>query len=333
MAVGAGIGGQIGYVSESVYGTYVAPTRFAAVRNAKLKKTPHRTQSTGLAAGQLVDELARWVETHKEAGGDVELDVTTRWMGHLLQAVMGTTVTPVQQGATLAYLQTHTLADVAGKSLTVQAGVPNTAGTVTPFTYLGSKVKSAEFECGVGDLLSLKLDLDSQDVTEAQTLAAASFPASFSPLHFGQSTVKLGATVAGATSVTGVRKVTLKVDRGYADDRFYFGASGLKAEPITNERVQVTGTVETDFTTKADWADRFRDNTSVALVWTFVGPQIDPAPHFATLEFQLPAIVLTDETPQLDGPDVVKPSFPFKALFDGTNAALTITYKSLDSTL
>jgi hypothetical protein len=47
-------------------------------------------------------------------------------MGLLLQALMGTTVTPVQQVATAAYLQTHTLADTAGKSLTIQKGVPLT---------------------------------------------------------------------------------------------------------------------------------------------------------------------------------------------------------------
>ena len=38
-------------------------------------------------------------------------------MGILLQHIMGGTVTPVQQAATIAYLQTHPLADNVGKSL------------------------------------------------------------------------------------------------------------------------------------------------------------------------------------------------------------------------
>ena len=174
MAIGSGLGAQLGIAAETTYGTFVAPTKFVEFtkENLVLKKTT--AQSAGIAAGRLLPLSARRVLTRREAQGSIEFEVTNKSMGLLLQALMGTSVTPVQQATSTAYLQTHTLADTAGKSLTVQKGVPLTSGTVTDKTFLGCKVTSGEFSCEVGGMLTATFEFDSMGCGETQTLAPAS---------------------------------------------------------------------------------------------------------------------------------------------------------------
>jgi hypothetical protein len=333
MAVGSGIGSQFGIAPEVTYGTYVAPTRFYEATKASVAKVKNTKTWDGLAAGRLVDRSDGRVVTTKAAKVNVdELVATYKDMGLLLNMVFGGTVAPVQQAASIAYLQTHALADTAGKMFTAQSGVPLIGGTVIPQSALGSKVTSAEFECGIDDLLTVKVEADARDVTEAQTLAAASFAAGRNPFHFGQMLVRTGTTVAGATAADGVRKVSLKVERGLKTDQFYANAAGLKDQPVTNDKVKITGTIVADYRTAAHWADRFRDDTGFAMVVEFVGPII--ASTFAfTLGFDLPAVFLDSGTPGIEGPDVVTTDFDFMALFDLTNPAITCRYMSTDTAL
>jgi hypothetical protein len=69
-------------------------------------------------------------------------------MGLMLKHIFGGAVTPAQQAATIAYLQTHTLVDNIGRFFSGQAQVPQTDGTVKGFTGRGGKITSAEFTCG-----------------------------------------------------------------------------------------------------------------------------------------------------------------------------------------
>jgi hypothetical protein len=228
---------------------------------------------------------------------------------------MGTSVTPVQQGAGPAYLQTHTLADTAGKSLTIQKGVPLTTGAVTDKTFLGCKVTSGEFSCEVGGMLTGSFEFDGKDCDEAQTLATASYP-NMSPFHFGQMAVKTG-TFGTETALDGVRKVSCKIERPQATERFYAGQAGLKKEPISNDQIKITGNLETDYV--ATTLDDLHTSDGVtSLVWEFVGPLI-AATFFETFRLTLPAIRLDEGPPTVDGFDVVKPTYTFTGLYDGTN--------------
>lgn len=328
-----GIRSQFGMAPETVYGTYVAPTRFLEAKKAQVQKVKNTATWDGLAAGRMVDRADGRVVTTRAAKTTIdELVCTNRDLGLLLNQIFGGTVAPVQQAATTAYLQTHPLVDTAGKSFTAQSGVPLTGGAVVPQSSTGNKVTSAEFECGVDDLLTVKVETDARDVTEAQTLAAASYGASRRPFHFGDMLVRTGTTVAGATAATGVRKVSLKIDRGLATDQFYANAAGLKGEPTTNEKVKITGTITADYLTAATWADRFRDDTQFALVLEWVGPIIAGA-FATTLGFDLPAVFLDGDTPGPDGPGIVSTDFPFVAMFDLANPAVTCRYMSLDTVL
>lgn len=328
MAIGSGLGAQLGIAAESTYGTFVAPAKFIEFTKESLALKKTTAQSAGIAAGRLLALSSRRVLTRKEVQGSIDMEVTNKAMGVLLQALMGTSVTPVQQGATAAYLQTHTLADTAGKSLTIQKGVPLTTGTVTDKTFLGCKVTSGEFACGVGEMLTSTFEFDGKDVDEGQTLAAASYP-NMSVFHFGQMALKTG-SFGAETALDGIRKVSCKVERPQDVERFYANQSALKKEPISNDLVKISGTLESDYV--ATTLDDLHTSDGVtSMVWEFVGPLI-ASTFFETFRITLPAIRLDEGPPVVDGYGVVKPSFNYVGLYDGTNQP-KIEYISTDVTL
>jgi hypothetical protein len=328
MAIGSGLGAQVGIAPEVTYGTFVAPTKFIEFTKESLALKKTTAQSAGIAAGRLLPLSSRRVVTQREASGSLEMEVTNKGMGILLQTLMGTTVTPVQQGAGPAYLQTHTLADTAGKSLVIQKGVPLTTGVVTDKTFLGCKITSAEFACGVGEMLTASFEIDAKDCDEAQTMAVATYPA-MSPFNFSQMALKTG--VFGAeVARDGVRKASIKIERPQAVDRFYAGQAGLKKEPISNDQVKISGSIEMDYVdTVLD--DLHTSDGATSLVLEFVGPLI-AATFFETFRITLPAVRFDDAPPTVEGFDVIKPTLSFTGLYDGTNQP-KIEYISTDITL
>lgn len=333
MAVGSGLGGQLGIKAETTFGTYVAPDRFLVGHlkgNPKFK--PNRTQGGGLYAGEAVQRGSRYVETTRSAEGTITVEISRKQAGLIIAHLLGSSATPVQQAATTAYLQTHAVAaDQLGKSLTIQVGIPQTDGTVKAYTFLGSKIQKATFECGVDDILTCDVDVDCRDLTEVQTLVAASYPTGSEPFHFQQMTVKTG-TFGAETAVSGVRKFALTIERPLKDDRYYAGAAGLKAEQVTSGPVKITGSLDTDFVDKTIFIDKFVSNTSTSLVVEWVGPIIASTYAYA-FRFKLPQTFFTGDSPMLDGADIVNMSIPFECKYDGTNAAVIAEYMSTDVTV
>lgn len=331
MAIGSGLAASIGFAAESTYGTYVAPTRFLEYIKADLKKKKNVVQGGGLAAGQIAQLGSRRVVTSESVEGGFELEVANKGMGLLLAHLLGSSATPVQQGATAAYLQAHTVDDNIGKSLTIQHGVPDLTGTVRPFTFKGCKLSGAEFSCKVGELLTMSLDVDGRQASEVETLVAASLATGVAPFHWAQMSVKLG-TFGAEAAVSGVKGFSVKFDRGMASERFYAGAGGLKAEPIMNDFLKVSGSIEVDLVNKADFADRFAADSATSLVIEFVGPLI-ASTYYQTFRIKLPMVFFDGDTPTVDGPDVTSGGYPFVAQLDGTNPLVSIDYISTDTTL
>lgn len=328
MAIGSGLGSQLGIAAESTYGTFAAPAKFLEFTQESIKEKKTTAQSQGMASGRLVALSSRRVVTQREVQGSLEMEVTTKSMGLLLQALMGTSVTPVQQATTTAYKQTHVLADIAGKSLTIQKGVPLTTGTVEDYSALGCKVTSAEFSCEVGGMLTASFEVDGKKMDTTQTLAAPSYPL-MAPFHFGQMAVRTG-TYGTETALDGIRKVSVKIERPQAVDRFYAGASGYKAEPISNDLVKISGSLEGDFVATTV-ANLFTSDAPTSLVWEFVGDIIESTYNY-TFRVKVPAIHIDDEPPSVSGPEVVRTTFQFTGLFDGTNPT-AVEYISTDATL
>lgn len=330
MAIGSGLGSSVGVSAEASYGTYQAPTRFFPARSFNVKKVINTVPHGGVAAGRPAapDEVV----TTTAATGQIQTDVLRKDFGLLLAHLMGSSSTPVQQGATAAYLQTHVFNNNAGKSLTLQAGLPNVGGTVTPASALGCKITQAEFSCAVDGLVEATFDFDAKTYTESESLAAASYTASNTPFHFGEMTVKLG-TYGAEASVQGVRSVNLTISRPQDTGRFYAGNSGTKSEPIWNEFAEITGTLEVDFVTKADFIDRFVNHTSTSLVLEWVGATPIESTYYPTLRFTCPKVYFSGDVPEVSGGEVLKASIPFKAFYDPANGLATAHYMSTDTSV
>lgn len=331
MGIGSGLGSSFGMVAESAYGTYVAPTTWFEVGQPALRKVKNTVQGGAARAGAYARRGSMRYVTTEAGGGTLSLEVQNKRMGRLLNALMGGSVTPTQQESTAAYLQTHALADPTGKFYTMQVGVPDLGGTARPYTFLGSKVTAIEFSCGVDSSLTASVTVDARDVTEAETLAAPSYATGVRVFHFGQMGLKLG-TYDSEAAIQGVRRVTVRIERPHRTDRFYANNAGLKSEPVLNDWVNITGTIEADYITKADLADRFAADTSTALVWEFIGPTIETT-YTEIFRIRLGQIFLDGDTPTVDGPDVVSTGYNFTAQDDGTNPVSSIIYQSTDTAL
>lgn len=337
MAIGSGLGSSLGVRAESSYGTYVAPnSRWYECNTVKLGKTKNVIMSKGLAANRAISPAGRRAVTTRAAGGSFELEVPRKGgFGLLLNQLIGGTVTPTQQESTAAYLQTHSLTGAqnpAGKSLSIQVGVPNVGGTSNPYTYLGSKLTSMELSCSVEEYLTASFEVDSRDVVETESLVEPSYLTGVECWHGALSTVKIGANVGAAAAIDGVRKTSVKFDRKQDIERYYFGGGGLKDEPVLNDFTEISGTFDADLVTKADLADRFRDDTQFSLIWEFVGDVIETS-YSELLRITLPACFLDDQTPTPEGPGVVKMPMKWTALNDGSSAPATIEIVSVDTAL
>jgi len=319
MAIGSGLGSSFGFSAESTYGTYVAPTKFVRHKSASVQKTATRVQGEGIQGGVPAMIGSQFVETVTGGTGTVSFDIQSKNMGLLLQALMGTTVTPTQQAATAAYLQTHTLADPFGKSLSVQVGLPQRGGTVTPATLKGAKVAKLDLSCGIDSVLSATATLDAQAYENSTSLATVSYTSSVNVFHGGQMTVKVG-TFGSEAAVSGIKSVSASVERGMDTSAYYAGASvaGTKSEPVLNAATQITGSFDLDFLDTTMHA-RVRDNTSTSLVMEWVGPLI-ASTYYETFRLTVPGIYF--ESPEsfgVEGRDTIGKSFSWTWKYDGTN--------------
>jgi hypothetical protein len=334
MAIGSGLGSSLGFSAESAYGTYVAPTKFVRHKSASLQKTATRVQGEGIQSGVYGEYLNQFVEAVTGGTGTIGFDIQSKNMGVLMQALMGTTVTPVQQGATTAYLQTHTLADPFGKSLSMQVGLPQRGGTVTPATLKGCKVAKLDLSCGIDSVLSATATIDAQAYENSTSLATPSYTSNVNVFHGGQLTVKLG-TYGSEAAVSGVKNVAVSIDRAMDTAGYYAGATvaGTKSEPVLNAVSKITGSITVDMINLTDFHNRAVNNTSTSLVLTWTGPLI-ASTYYETFTVTIPAVVFPAPT-SFDIADrgVLNNQFAFEARYDGTNALATIAITSAETTL
>lgn len=333
----AGIGASVTIGSESTYGTYSAPTRALEFESENLEFKPTRTRSKAIYNGGLVPRASGRQTTTATVDGDIVAPFATKGMGLWLGLIMGTMgVTPVQQGATAAYLQTHTFADNSGQSATIQVGRPSMDKTINPYTYLGCKVTKAVIEIKVNEPVRLTMTIDGKDVTEAQALVAPPYQTANPPLFYNQAAFQMGAfgsespTAPGGGS-WGVRGLTLTIERKQRVDNFYMDGTGRKGAPVMNDYAMITGDIETDFLTKANFADVFYSDTPKSIIVPITGSLIASTYSYG-LTLKLPRCYFNSEPPKVAGLDILQPKMQFEVEYDDTNAPFQATYMSTDLT-
>ncbi len=325
MAIGSGLGASWGHVDESVYGTYVAPSRWLPGTSFNIKPEITREDVWGLASGRMAPSSA--VVTGRRGTGNWSGQVPSTKFGLMLKHLMGTAPTPAQQAATAAYLQAFTWADNYGKFFTAQVAAPLTTGTNVVYSGTGGKVLSAEFSSDVNGILNANVDMAFQNVVDSQALASPSYVA-YVPMN--RLTVKLG-SYGSEAAITGVRSASIRIER--AQDVERPAAPGASPEPIMNGMVAVTGTITADFENKTYFSDRVLTEASTSLVLEWTNDTVIASTYYPMLRFRCPQVRFMETVPEIGGPEILQASVAFTAYQDVTNGLVLADYMSTDTTL
>src|SRR5512147_299371 len=228
MASGADF--RMGFSKETTYGTRVAPTRFFPLNGEDISYEYQRYFSPALGVG-------RWarpsVVTTSAGTGSMNGDVTTTGMGYLLDGLHGNTVTPVQQGATAAYLQTHTLDTAPSKSYSVQKQTPPvTSSTLLPVDFYGVVFGGLSLSWAAGSVLKYSIPMVVRELNTAQSLATYTAPTAWAPLSFQGGAL----TIGGVAEANIVGDGSLTLGFSLRDDAFALGTSGLMAKPVETDK-------------------------------------------------------------------------------------------------
>lgn len=324
MAIGSAIAAQFGAVAEVTYGTRVVPTSFFEFPSESLKLQQEYIKSKGLRSNQRVQRGDRIIANKKGAGGDVTFEVGSKTFGLLWKHIFGTSVITTPGGGTLTRRHTYDLGDPLGLSMTMQVGEPDVSGVVRPFEYTGCKITDWELTQDLDALLMLKLGIDAQDESTAQTLATASYPSAFELFHYGQCVVNVAASGFNA------RKFTLKGNVNQKTDRYFIKGSTLKSQPIPQDQYAFTGTLEGEFESLTAY-NRFVNKTLVQLDVTWTGSLIEGALN-NKITLTMPQVLFTGETPDVSGQGVVAQSLPFEVVDDGSTFPIRLIWDTTDVT-
>jgi hypothetical protein len=355
MAFGSGLSGQVMVVAEATVGTAVTPTIGYEILSEAFVSNPTFLEGMGLKSGQAFPRSSRSVTSRSDVNGGLTLEHGDR--GHYgLQwkhALGSTVATPTVVTGT-AYKQVHTPGIKTGLSQTVQVGRPQTDGTVQPFTYNGVKTTDWQFTCTDNAIAQLQVTMDGWGESTATSLAAASYTANVQNFTFKDaSNFKIGGTVttsAGETTIASgvavtsvVKGVTINGTTPMAQERYGLGNAGVKKEQLENAFQTITGSFDTEFTSRAEMYDLFKTGVYTAIQLDFThfdlagldanGVSSGPNPYL--LSFIFPAVKFKLANPQLGGPDIVNMKVDWEAYDDGSgsNPVCQVKLVSKDSTL
>ena len=325
MAIGSGIGSQLGIAAETTFNTPVTVTRFYEFTSENLNYNKKVAVGMGLRAGGQLPRAQRRVVTTTDVTGDITLDLPTRGLGLLLAQAMGTSPSAVTT-TTGVYSYTFTLGDVYGRSFTAQVGVPQYGGTVTPKTVAGAKIQGFELAVANGGIATGKFTVDAASLTTGVSLATASYSTISNLFNFSQ-----GALTIAGSSVANIKDFTVTVGNTLKGDRFNLGGAGIKAEQVINGFRKISGKLTAEFTDTTLLSAFLADSTT-AIVLTFTGQTIANGQN-EKLVITIPAAKFNADTPNVSGPGVIDLSMTYEAYDDGTNQPLTIAYQTADSSL
>src|SRR5215469_8973465 len=327
----SGLSGQVGALNESTYGTSVTVTHFYEFLSENFQFVPAWLDGMGLKAGQAYNRASRTVVSQFDVNGDLTMEHTSGEAANAVADSMGfwwkyalgsSVVTPTLVVGT-AYKQVHTNGSKAGQFMTVQVGRPQISGvTVQPFTYSGVKVTDWEFSCNDNQIAQLKVTCDGRSESTAVGLAAASYPTPNGLFSFANASVMtIGGTAStsgGETTISGgtslaslVSGVDITGSTPMKIDRYGLGNQGLKGEPIENAIPTITGTLTTEFYSRTELYDVFKNASSTVLELDFT--KFDSAGNDANgvasganpyrLAFILPAVRFKSGALNITSPD------------------------------
>lgn len=310
---------RLGIVKETTYGTRVAPTRFFPFTAESLTYEYQKYHSQALGVG-------RWtrpsVRTTSAGAGSINGEVPTTGFGFLLDALHGNSVTPVQQSATAAYLQTHTLSTAPDKSYTVQVQTPPvTSSTLVPHDLLGVMFSGIEFSWE--EVLTFSMPASIQALDIAQSLATYTAPTAWNLLSFKGGSI----SIAGSAQTNIIGGGSLTIGANLRTGTHYLGSSGLQAKPVEVDKPSASGTCTADFTDNTHLS-RTINETIADVILRFEGTTIASTHEYA-VEITIPDCEFTSPRPTVGGPGAVSQPISFSNA-STTGDPVVITYMSTD---
>jgi hypothetical protein len=309
MGLASGIAGQMGFKAEATFGTRVVVDRFIELRSDTLKFHPNRIPSKGIRAGRTTGH--RWHNTTSFVDGSTFHELgpqnTALIWKHLLGAVTTTGSNPY----------THAVTKTSGwdaLSMTVQVVKPDITGTARIHEYTGMQVIGANLTQSADDLLILELQWYGVNETTNQTIASASYPASYIPFSMDQCALTLGG------SATPFKSLSVAFPSMAATGLFRSGAKTPIQARIAG-RAEPGGTLTLDYTGLTDYA-RFTGgaDTAFSAIWTNGTTSLTIAGNTR----------FDGDTPGLPGDDLLEMPMPF-IFYSPTSDALALTVTTVNT--
>jgi Phage tail tube protein len=302
MAIPSGLAAQVGYKTETTYGTAVTVDRFVPLVSESLSNEIERIESDAIIAGARLLRSEQWQPGNINVAGDVQHELFQQGVGLLFEHMLGARNT---SGAG-PYTHTYTPGDLTTKGFTTQVGKPRVDGTVQAFTYSGCKVAEWEIALEAGKNATLGLTLLGQQEATATALATATFLAGQAkPFIFTHGTVTIGG------SPVKVRSVTISGNNGLADDRRNVGQAFID-EPIESGLREITGTITMEFKDLTEYT-RYVNGTEFAAVLALNAGAAAQATITMNARYD-------GATPAVGGRELVVVDVPFKVIGTTTDA-------------
>lgn len=321
---------QFGIADETVYGTYVAPTKFFEfLPGESLGRRQTVLTSSGLIRGDRFSRGPRRVLTKNDAGGDINFEMGDRNFGLLLEHMLGASATaqPDIPNDPLVYEHTFTAGDISADSFTAQKGVEKTDGTVQPFSYYGCKITDWEIGIGVDEICNLSLSVDAEQEASSDSLASASYPAQ-ELFHFGGASLEVDDAVIATVSDANVSG-----SNSLKTDRYFLGQTGLKLEPREMDLRTIGGSLTAEFANLTNFYTAFAADTAVKLELIFIGSVLPGTTgFFREFSVTLNDVRFTGETPTIEGTDVGVENIPFEAFTPASGETISILLRNEDAT-
>lgn len=268
MSAPSGLSAQLTLVEETVYGTYLAPTRALDFVSEGIKANRARLESKGLRAGRRVVTSAQWTSGARTISGPVTMELSQVGMGVIWRQLLGT-IASSSAGQSGTYSYVATPGDMTGHSMTIQVGRPDITATVQPFSYTGCKLGKATLTAKAGDLATLLLDVVGQDESTAQSLvnASAMYPSTMQPVSFVQ-----GWLLVGGVQVD-IKEFQLQIDNKLDDKRLFLRQAATVKEPLETQWRDLMVDFKADFNGLSLY-NTFVNAQETPLVLAFQGAQI-----------------------------------------------------------
>ena len=306
MPIASGLEAQVGFSPEVTIGTRVVPATFLEFTGETLKYRRGRIISNGLKAGRRTQ--GRWKQGVQWVDGDISFELAPQSVGKLFRWMFGGVAT---SGAG-PYTHTFTPGALDDKALTIQFNRPDESGTNRVMEYTGCQCTSWEIGARVNEFVTLKTALYGMHEDTSQSLAAASYPATWSPFTFISGSLSIGGTGYECD------EITITGDNGLQTGRHRIRAT-TPERPVQSRESgyrQYGGMINGDLFSLVAY-QRFVQGTEAALSLVFNDG--------ANAQLTIAGNVRFDgETPDVTGPTMIKQALPF-VFTSLTSDAATIT--------